>query len=38
VSGGFDTIAIRKNAEKFGAERFKKEFKDFIDGIMTEKP
>jgi glycosyltransferase involved in cell wall biosynthesis len=37
LSVGFDTIAIRKNAEKFGAERFKKEFKDFIDGIMTEK-
>ena len=32
----FDTIEIRKNAEKFSKERFKKEFKVFVDKKIEE--
>ena len=36
IKGLFDPIAIRKNAERFSIERFKKEFKDFMDKKVKE--
>jgi glycosyltransferase involved in cell wall biosynthesis len=32
----FDPFEIRKNAEKFNKERFKKEFKEFVDQKIEE--
>lgn len=32
----FNPYEIRKNAEKFSIERFKKEFKDFVDEKIRE--
>ena len=36
ASSTLDVLAIRRNTERFGADRFKKEFRNFIDRIMTE--
>ena len=32
----FDPIAIRKNAERFSAERFRREFKNYVDDKIAE--
>lgn len=32
----FDSLEIRRNAERFGKERFKTEFKEFVDGKVKE--
>ena len=37
VSDNFDSLAIRKNAERFSEARFRKEFKEFVDKVVTGK-
>jgi glycosyltransferase involved in cell wall biosynthesis len=32
----FDYFAIRRHAERFGRERFRKEYRDFVDAKMTD--
>jgi len=34
VEDKFDVVEIRKNAERFGIERFKKEFKEFVARVI----
>jgi len=31
---GFDPVACRRNAERFSSQRFRKEFRDFCEGII----
>jgi O-antigen biosynthesis alpha-1,3-mannosyltransferase len=37
VENTFDSLAIRKNAERFSEARFRKEFKEFVDRIVSDK-
>lgn len=37
VSNSFNSLAIRRNAERFSKDRFKKEFKGFIDKSISER-
>jgi glycosyltransferase involved in cell wall biosynthesis len=37
VEGKFDSLAIRRNAERFSIETFRNEFKNFIDDLLAKR-